>query len=63
MIHNPDPSKYLIKKLRGKGYVLVDRGLLKWRKVKPEFTFEHKSKLGRPKSKVDRFKKIRGMFE
>lgn len=63
MIHNPDPKKYIIKKLRGKGHILVDRSLLKWRKVKPQLSFEGKRKLGRPRSKPDRFKKLRGMFD
>lgn len=32
MIHNPNPKKYRIKKLRGKGFILVNRQLDRWRK-------------------------------
>lgn len=32
MINNPDPKKYRVKKLRKKGYVLVDRQIDRWRK-------------------------------
>lgn len=32
MIKNPDPKKYRIKKLRGKGFILVNRQLDRWRK-------------------------------
>lgn len=31
-MQNPDPKKYKIKKLRGKGYILVDKQVLRWRK-------------------------------
>lgn len=34
MIKNPDPKKYRVKKLRKKGYVLVDRQLDRWRTLR-----------------------------
>jgi len=51
MIENPDPSKFTIRKLRNKGYVLVAISILTRRKRNKEILspIENKRKLGRPK--------------
>lgn len=33
-MHNPDPKKYAVKKLRGREEILIDRAILKWRKAR-----------------------------
>lgn len=56
MIHNPNPNKYRIRKLRNKGYVLVAISILRRRKsllkrnIKVLYPIDNKTKLGRPKA-------------
>lgn len=33
-MHNPDPKRYIIRKLRGGEFILVDRQILRWRSTK-----------------------------
>lgn len=64
MIDNPNPKKYRIKKIRGKGFILVDRQIDRWKKLlKPtEIPKDpNKRKLGRPKNYTK--PKGWGMFE
>lgn len=63
MIHNPDPSKYVVRKLRGKGYVLVAISILRRRKRNNKILLplEHKQKLGRPK--LTQKEKLRRLFK
>lgn len=52
------PKVYLRK--RKDTYIEVDPQIIRWRKIKPEITFEHRPTLGRPKGKKKdpRFKKF-----
>lgn len=54
---NPDPKRYIIKKLRNREPILIDKQVIRWRSRKQPYTSTSR-KLGRPKKGQEKPKGI-----